>query len=194
MTMETIIQRPEGSEESSPDVIEKSDTVSEGSTDITVKSDTHSSNDDELVRDHSDEQQMKNLAEAKPLAETPDSISELQNDDVDSEIAEEGDFPAVNGNEDEMDAGLEDLPINAALHAADEMKKRLEELDPCEKLRALCKKGEVEELEKFLEKKEQIPVDIDYISSDGWTCLHEIITHGCQFTAVAKVLLQHGAK
>ena len=28
--------------------------------------------------------------------------------------------------------------------SADEMKKRLEEIDPCEKLRSLCKKGEVE--------------------------------------------------
>ena len=32
------------------------------------------------------------------------------------------------------------------------------------------------------------------ISFSGWTCLHEIITHGCQFTAVARVLLQHKAK
>ena len=32
------------------------------------------------------------------------------------------------------------------------------------------------------------------IPFSGWTCLHEIITHGCQFTAVARVLLQHKAK
>ena len=30
------------------------------------------------------------------------------------------------------------------IFSADEMKRRLEEIDPCEKLRSLCKKGEVE--------------------------------------------------
>lgn len=97
-------------------------------------------------------------------------------------------------DDDDDDLGMADLPVNASLHAADEMKRRLEEIDPCEKLRALCKKGEVQELEDFLARKEDTNVDIDYVSSDGWTCLHEIITHGCQFTAVARVLLQHEAK
>ena len=76
---------------------------------------------------------------------------------------------------------LDDLPPNASIHAADEVKKKLEEIDPCEKLRSLCKKGEVDLLEEFLSKKEETGVDIDYVSGDGWTCLHEIITHGCQF-------------
>ena len=122
---------------------------------------------------------------------------EMSTDENDSETEEEedGDYPAENDEDeiaDEMEA-FEDLPVNAALHAADEMQKRLEELDPCEKLRALCKKGDVETLEAWL-KTVGDGVDIDYISSDGWTCLHEIITHGCQFTAVARILLQHGAK
>ena len=90
--------------------------------------------------------------------------------------------------------GFEDFSLNPAQHAADEMKRRLEEVDPCEKLRSLCKKGEVSELIDFLEKRGKNGVDIDYVSSDGWTCLHEIITHGCQFTSVARILLQHGAK
>ena len=68
---------------------------------------------------------------------------------------------------DDDDLGMGDLPVNASLHAADEMKKRLEEIDPCEKLRALCKKGEVQELEDFLARKEDTNVDIDYVSSDG---------------------------
>ena len=76
---------------------------------------------------------------------------------------------------------LDDLPPNASIHAADEVKKKLEEIDPCEKLRSLCKKGEVDLLEEFLSKKEETGVDIDYVSGDGWTCLHEIITYGCQF-------------
>lgn len=118
---------------------------------------------------------------------------EMSTDENDSETEEDGDYPAENDDEiaDEMEA-FEDLPVNAALHAADEMKKRLEEVDPCEKLRALCKKGEVENLEAWL-KTVGDGVDIDYISSDGWTCLHEIITHGCQFTAIARILLEHGA-
>ena len=45
---------------------------------------------------------------------------------------------------------LDDLPPNASIHAADEVKKKLEEIDPCEKLRSLCKKGEVDLLEEFL--------------------------------------------
>ena len=79
---------------------------------------------------------------------------------------------------------LDDLPPNASIHAADEVKKRLEEIDPCEKLRSLCKKGEVDLLEEFLSKKDETGVDIDYVSADGWTCLHEIITHGCQFVGM----------
>jgi len=89
---------------------------------------------------------------------------------------------------------LDDLPPNASIHAADEVKKKLEEIDPCEKLRSLCKKGEVDLLEEFLSKKEETGVDIDYVSGDGWTCLHEIITHGCQFVGIAKTLLKHGAE
>ncbi len=95
--------------------------------------------------------------------------------------------------EDSIDSET-DLALSASLHAADQMKKRLEEIDPCEKLRALCKKGEVKELDDFLQQRDKHEVDIDYISTDGWTCLHEIITHGCQFTDVARVLLQHGAR
>ena len=38
------------------------------------------------------------------------------------------------------------------------------------------------------------PANIYFTLFIGWTCLHEIITHGCQFTAVARVLLQHEAK
>ena len=70
-------------------------------------------------------------------------------------------------DDDDDDLGMADLPVNASLHAADEMKRRLEEIDPCEKLRALCKKGEVQELEDFLARKEDTNVDIDYVSSDG---------------------------
>ena len=121
-------------------------------------------------------------------------------DDEEDDEVEESDSdsqPPTNGEatpiEDEFD-GFEDFSVNAAQHAADEMKRRLEEIDPCEKLRSLCKKGEVSELREFLKKRDETGVDIDYVSSDGWTCLHEIITHGCQFTSVARVLLEHGAK
>jgi len=116
---------------------------------------------------------------------------------AEEEISDDEDEYLRNENENDIDDDLEgydDLPANASLHAADEVKKRLEEMDPCEKLRSLCKKGEAVELENFLNNKDKNGVDIDYVSSDGWTCLHEIITHGCQFTTVAKTLIQHGAK
>ena len=125
--------------------------------------------------------------------------NQQNHDDSDDEVEEsDSDYqPPTNGGatplEDEFD-GFEDFSVNAAQHAADEMKRRLEEIDPCEKLRSLCKKGEVGELREFLKKRGETGVDIDYVSSDGWTCLHEIITHGCQFTSVARVLLEHGAK
>jgi ankyrin repeat protein len=110
-------------------------------------------------------------------------------------VTEDGDFHLDRAADltNDLEA-LDDPPAKSLLHAADEVKKRLEEMDPCEKLRALCKKGEVEELEAFLQQKHEPELDIDYVSSDGWTCLHEIITHGCQFTDIARVLLQHGAK
>ena len=122
------------------------------------------------------------------------------NDEVEEEEEEESDsdYHQTANGENNIDTdefeGFEDFSLNPAQHAADEMKRRLEEVDPCEKLRSLCKKGEVSELIDFLEKRGKNGVDIDYVSSDGWTCLHEIITHGCQFTSVARILLQHGAK
>ena len=34
---------------------------------------------------------------------------------------------------------------------------------------------------------------MDATTEDGWTALHDIITHECQFTDVARVLLKYGA-
>ena len=104
--------------------------------------------------------------------------------------------PVTNGSPitDSYENSWKDFSVEQARHAANEMKKRLEEDDPCEMLRSLCKKGEIAKLEEFLEERCETGIDIDYVSNDGWTCLHEIITHGCQFTAVARILLQHGAK
>ena len=72
---------------------------------------------------------------------------------------------------------------------ANEMIQRLDEIDPGHKLRSLCKKGDAEALEEFLKNS----VDLNVVSDEGWTCLHEIITHECQFTDVARILLSHGA-
>ena len=93
---------------------------------------------------------------------TADNVS-----DTHEEAKSEYQHEDPEGLDDDDDLGMGDLPVNASLHAADEMKKRLEEIDPCEKLRALCKKGEVQELEDFLARKEDTNVDIDYVSSDG---------------------------
>ena len=61
------------------------------------------------------------------------------------------------------------------------------------KLRSLCKRGDPEELDKFLESVDAEEIDLNVATDDGWTCLHDIITHECQFTQVARVLLKHGA-
>lgn len=166
MTMETLVLRSEGEEE--------------------AKTEAKSQAEDETKYNDSNhnEQVSTQVAEEAEVDENGSEVVEVNGD---------------NGHESNAELSDHDLldDVNDARHAADEMKKRLEEVDPCEKLRALCKKGEVDELQQFLELKSQtgqLSAIIDYISSDGWTCLHEIITHGCQFTAVAKVLLQHGAK
>lgn len=189
MTMETIVSRgettdqppteeetktepPEEEEEQPSDENGHSDAVPE---EEDVKPEATEIEEEEEIDDVEDTTTEPNAEEAEP-----DEGSEV--DDLDET------------GEDDLDSAFDDLPANASLHAADEVKKRLEEIDPCEKLRALCKKGEVKELEEFLTRKEETGVDIDYVSSDGWTCLHEIITHGCQFTSIARVLLEHGAK
>ncbi|TRY62845.1 hypothetical protein TCAL_03624 [Tigriopus californicus] len=68
----------------------------------------------------------------------------------------------------------------------------LDESDPCHRLRSLCKKGDVAAVRKLLSSGEP-GLDINAVSDEGWTCLHEIITHECQFTEVARVLLDFGA-
>jgi len=72
---------------------------------------------------------------------------------------------------------------------ANELIQRLDEIDPGHKLRSLCKKGDTVALEEFI----RTGVDLDVVSDEGWTCLHEIITHECQFTEVARILMGHGA-
>lgn len=83
-----------------------------------------------------------------------------------------------------------DGPLQRAKCNVDEMIRRLDEIDPVHKLRSLCKKGDTAELSEFLKGT----VDLNVVSDEGWTCLHEIITHECQFTEVARILLSHGAK
>lgn len=73
---------------------------------------------------------------------------------------------------------------------ANELIQRLDEIDPGHKLRSLCKKGDTVALEEFIMTG---GVDLDVVSDEGWTCLHEIITHECQFTEVARILMAHGA-
>ena len=142
MTMETIVVRPEHAAEAEAEKEETEEPKAVNG------------------ENGSEETNTEAMSDAKDL-NTDDNESETEEDDG-------GDYPDEADQEvlDE-DLGMEDLPVNASLHAADEMKRRLEEIDPCEKLRALCKKGEVDELLKFLKRKEETNVDIDYISSDG---------------------------
>ncbi len=89
--------------------------------------------------------------------------------------------------------GAEVVAEAATKSGVDELIKYLDETNPCHRLRSLCKKGDAEELERFLATSEGASVDLDATSEEGWTCLHEIITHECQFTEVARVLLKSGA-
>ncbi len=199
MTMETIVLRPEEDaavkEDNSPPAKEVEDEKCDPVESDKNHNEASQSQSPDTFTGEATKGQLQ--SDENPEAFPEEDASEVPTtDDNDSEAVEDGDYTTLNGDGsvDEDLAGLEDLPLNASLHAADEMKKRLEEIDPCEKLRSLCKKGEVDELADFLKNRGETGVDIDYISSDGWTCLHEIITHGCQFTSVAKVLLDHGAK
>ena len=73
--------------------------------------------------------------------------------------------------------------------SVDELLRRRDEIDPGHKLRSLCKKGDAAALEEFIKSD----VDLDVVSDEGWTSLHEIITHECQFTEIARILMSHGA-
>jgi ankyrin repeat protein len=120
----------------------------------------------------------------------------------DEDVQEDDDKEnAVDDDEEEDDEGDEDEeedPLVAGAAAAkasgdvDKWVSYLDETDPCHKLRSLCKKGDIEGLAKLLDIKNP-DVDIDSVSEEGWTSLHEIITHECQFTEVARVLLRFGA-
>ena len=172
MTMETIVLRSEQSEVETKSQPEETEAK------------YNDSNHNEQVT------QVTQVGGEQDVEDNGSEVVEVNGDNGSSSAGHES-------NQELSDHEIEEDVVNDSRHAADEMKKRLEEMDPCEKLRALCKKGEVDELKQFLELKSQtgqLSSIIDYISSDGWTCLHEIITHGCQFTAVAKVLLQHGAR
>jgi hypothetical protein len=73
--------------------------------------------------------------------------------------------------------------------SVDELLRRRDEIDPGHKLRSLCKKGDAAALEEFIKSD----VELDVVSDEGWTSLHEIITHECQFTEIARILMSHGA-
>ena len=56
--------------------------------------------------------------------------------------------------------------------------------------RSLCKLGYPEELDEFLTKAKSSCGEgedmewLDVATEDGWTCLHDMITHECQFSKV----------
>ncbi|QQP55702.1 Uncharacterized protein FKW44_000132, partial [Caligus rogercresseyi] len=63
--------------------------------------------------------------------------------------------------------------------------------DVNERLRSLCKMGSGEELRELI-RSSPLDLDIDCLSPEGWTCLHEVITHECQFLNVARILVEEG--
>lgn len=132
--------------------------------------------------------------------------------DEDKSLTEDEDDPLNNGSvetdqttlddedEDELEMEEEkveesDLTGFAAAKArgdVDQWVRYLDETDPSHRLRSLCKRGDVEALTSLLESNDP-EVDLNAVSEEGWTSLHEIITHECQFTEVARILLKFGA-
>jgi len=200
MTMETNVPRTDDSTVADEDSSESSDQSSESVSEpkCSKSNQNGSQQKSKPVTIHF----MSKEARAKviPLTGKKSNSRKDQVDMGDEDDTEGSDSenhrPVTNGSPitDNHENSWKDFSVEQARHAANEMKKRLEEDDPCEMLRSLCKKGEITKLEEFLEERCETGIDIDYVSNDGWTCLHEIITHGCQFTAVARILLQHGAK
>ena len=117
-------------------------------------------------------------------------------EDVEMPMPDEVDGEDEEDEEEEEEEDEDPLVAGAAAAKAngdvDKWVKYLDETDPCHRLRSLCKKGDVAGLTQLLEAKNP-DVDINSVSEEGWTSLHEIITHECQFTEVAKVLLRFGA-
>jgi len=202
MTLETIVPRTDDSTVADEDSSESSDHSSESVSEPKCSKSNQNSSQEKSkpVTIHF----MRKEARAKVIPLTGkksnsrrDQAEHMSGDEDDAEGSDsENHRPVTNGSPitDNHENSWKDFSVQQARHAANEMKKRLEEDDPCEMLRSLCKKGEITKLEEFLEERCETGIDIDYVSNDGWTCLHEIITHGCQFTAVARILLQHGAK
>ena len=110
---------------------------------------------------------------------------------------EEDESDAEEEEEQEQEPEDEVIPsLNAAKARGDvdQWIKYLDESDVSHRLRSLCKKGDLDSLERLLKDKSNNPdLDLDSISDEGWSCLHEIITHECQFNAVAKMLIEFGA-
>merc|ERR1711988_162252 len=191
MTMETVLsmaasqETPISTDEDSQSKCSPPSSEGEGSSEIQANGDYNENREPKVIRITPLSLRKESESEKQATSESQEQTSSSSDEDNEDDEDHEDDL-------DEYE--LDDLPPNASIHAADEVKKKLEEIDPCEKLRSLCKKGEVDLLEEFLSKKEETGVDIDYVSGDGWTCLHEIITHGCQFVGIAKTLLKHGAE
>merc|ERR1711963_268527 len=83
----------------------------------------------------------ENGSEDNTASPSEPEAEKRENTDDNASETEEDERTILNEDQDVLDddLGMGDLPVNASMHAADEMKRRLEEIDPCEKLRALCK-------------------------------------------------------
>ena len=149
MTMETVLsvaasQDNSNTDEEGPSKSSNHGSEDEGSSEVQQNGDYNKNNEPKVIR-------IRPLNVDKPVSDESESEkpsssidnSENDEDEPSEEENEELDAEPHEDLEEDLEA-FSDLPPNASLHAADEMKKRLEEIDPCEKLRSLCKKGEVE--------------------------------------------------
>ena len=119
---------------------------------------------------------VEDVVKAVEKAEEPDENDEEEPEEEDDEDDEaENEAPNLGGDVDQW------VKV-----------KHLDDIDANHRLRSLCKKGDLDTLKALLESNNP-DVEIDALSEEGWTALHEIITHECQFTEVARILLGFGA-
>ena len=140
-------------------------------------------------------------AESEQEGEVP-SVAEITKEE---EEVEAGTEEAKEDGKDDCNGRVEDAPKEespSALSPASEVSEEsppapdkssmdndawiryLDSTDPTHRLRSLCKRGDLEALREFLSSEEGRRADVNHRCKEGWTCLHEIITHECQFTEV----------
>ncbi len=142
--------------------------------------------------------EQEELAAANGSLQTEESV--LDEEDEEEEEEDDNDNVIVAITHEDMDADDDEEDVESKEGAVsikdsmdnDQWLRYLDETNPTHRLRSLCKRGDLEALKEFLASPLGAQADVDEQCKDGWTSLHEIITHECQFTEVARLLVEEG--